>query len=425
MYNFDENKVRQEHQNGVDIIPKVESIVDQVCKEGYSNIFYIGIGGTVLYANQMMHISKQLGSTLPLYIENAADFNLVGNPFFNEKSVVVIESISGDTKEVVEAVDKAHKVGAKVIGYVEKFNLVGNPFFNEKSVVVIESISGDTKEVVEAVDKAHKVGAKVIGYVEKEGTPLYEKSDYLVSTVGGGYYFWYTVTLRFMKNAGLFEKYDQFMKDIVHMPDAVVEIYKEVDEDAKAYAEKYCDEPITYLIGSGNLEDWATCYGMCIMEEMQWMRTRPISAANFFHEKYCDEPITYLIGSGNLEDWATCYGMCIMEEMQWMRTRPISAANFFHGTLEVIERDIPVILIKGEDITRPEMERVEKFVNTISAKVSVFDTKKFKMEGIRQEFRGMLAPIAMRSAFQRVNVHLEYFRRHPLAIRRYYRRLDY
>ena len=182
MYNFDENKVRQEHQNGVDIIPKVESIVDQVCKEGYSNIFYIGIGGTVLYANQMMHISKQLGSTLPLYIENAADFNLVGNPFFNEKSVVVIESISGDTKEVVEA-----------------------------------------------VDKAHKVGAKVIGYVEKEGTPLYEKSDYLVSTVGGGYYFWYTVTLRFMKNAGLFEKYDQFMKDIVHMPDAVVEIYKEVD----------------------------------------------------------------------------------------------------------------------------------------------------------------------------------------------------
>lgn len=67
--------------------------------------------------------------------------------------------------------------------------------------------------------------------------------------------------------------------------------------------------------------------------------------------------------------------MCIMEEMQWMRTRPISAANFFHGTLEVIERDIPVILIKGEDKTRPEMDRVEKFVNTVSAKVTVFDTK--------------------------------------------------
>ena len=55
----------------------------------------------------------------------------------------------------------------------------------------------------------------------------------------------------------------------------------------------------------------------------------------------------------------------------------------------------------------------------------VFDTKKFKLEGISEEFRGMLSPIVMRSAFQRVNVHLEHCRRHPLAIRRYYRRLDY
>lgn len=331
MFNFDEAKVRREHQNGVDIIPQTEKIVDQVCRDGYSNIFYIGIGGTVLYANQMMHIAKQLGSRLPLYIENAADFNLEGNPFFNDQSIVVIESISGDTKEVVEA-----------------------------------------------VDKVHEAGARVIGYVEKEGTPLYEKCDYLVSTVGGGYYFWYTVTLRFLKNAGQFEKYGQFFKEIVHMPDNIVKVYQDADEDARAYAEKYCDEPITYLIGSGNLEDWAVCYGMCIMEEMQWMRTRPVSAA-----------------------------------------------NFFHGTLEVVERDTPVILMKGEDITRPQMDRVEKFVNRISAKVIVFDTKKFLLEGISDEFRGILSPIVMRSAFQRVNVHLEHLRRHPLAIRRYYRKLDY
>lgn len=331
MFNFDEARVRQEHQNGVDIIPKTEKIIDQVCEEGYSNIFYIGIGGTVLYANQMMHIAKQSGSRLPIYIENATDFNLVGNPLFDSRSIVVIESISGDTKEVVES-----------------------------------------------VEKVRAAGARVIGYVEKEGTPLYELCDHLVTTVGGGYYFWYTVTLRFLKNAGQFDKYDQFFQEIVHMPDNIVQVYKDADEDAKAYAEKYCDESITYLVGSGNLEDWAVCYGMCIMEEMQWMRTRPISAA-----------------------------------------------NFFHGTLEVIERDIPVILIKGEDMTRPQMDRVEKFVNRISAKVIVFDTKKFRLDGISDEFRGILAPIVMRSAFQRINVHLEHCRRHPLAIRRYYKRLDY
>ena len=331
MLNFDEAKVRQDHQNGVDMIPEVEKVVDQICDEGYDNIFLFGIGGTLLYAGQIMHTAKQLGCSLPLYLENATDFLYEGNKKFTKNSVVVIASLSGNTIEVEAAVDKAHEVGARVIGYVE----------------VPES-------------------------------PLAKKVDHLVTTVGGEYYWWYTVVLRFMKNAGEFDAYDKLTSQMKNLPDAVVQIYKDADEEMKNYAEKYCDEPITYLVGSGNLEDWAVCYGMCIMEEMQWMRTRPISAA-----------------------------------------------NFFHGTLEVIERDIPVILIKGEDKTRPEMDRVEKFVNRVSAKVTVFDTKKFSLPGIDEEFRGVLSPIVMRSAFMRLNVHLEHCRRHPIDIRRYYKALKY
>ena len=52
---------------------------------------------------------KGRGSTIPLFIENAADFCVVDNPHFSKDSVVVIESISGDTKEVVAAVDKAQR----------------------------------------------------------------------------------------------------------------------------------------------------------------------------------------------------------------------------------------------------------------------------------------------------------------------------
>lgn len=331
MLNFDEAKVRQDHQNGVDMIPEVEKVVDQICDEGYDNIFLFGIGGTLLYAGQIMHTAKQLGCSLPLYLENATDFLYEGNKKFTKNSVVVIASLSGNTIEVEAAIDKAHEVGARVIGYVE----------------VPES-------------------------------PLAKKVDHLVTTVGGEYYWWYTVVLRFMKNAGEFDAYDKLTSQMKNLPDAVVQIYKDADEEMKNYAEKYCDEPITYLVGSGNLEDWAVCYGMCIMEEMQWMRTRPISAA-----------------------------------------------NFFHGTLEVIERDIPVILIKGEDKTRPEMDRVEKFVNRVSAKVTVFDTKKFALPGIDEELRGVLSPIVMRSAFMRLNVHLEHCRRHPIDIRRYYKALKY
>ena len=319
MFNFDEAKIMQEHKNGLGIVKQTEQVVDDVVKNGYKNIFYIGIGGTVLYANQMAHIVREEGSTIPLFVENAADFCVVDNPHFSKDSVVVIESISGDTKEVVAA-----------------------------------------------VDKAHEIGAKVIGYVEKEGSPLYKKSDYLITAIGGGYYFWYTVTLRFMYHAGQFPQYEKFFEELKNMPENVVEIYKKADSKAAEYAEAYQDEPIQYLVGSGNLEDWAVCYGMCIMEEMQWMRTRPISAS-----------------------------------------------NFFHGTLEVIDK------------TRPLMDRVENFVHKVSAKVTVFDSKDFELKGISDEFRGILSPIIMRSAFQRVSVHLEHNRRHPLEIRRYYRRMDY
>ena len=37
MFNFDEAKIRQEHQNGVDIIPQVEKFVDQVKKKRNKN----------------------------------------------------------------------------------------------------------------------------------------------------------------------------------------------------------------------------------------------------------------------------------------------------------------------------------------------------------------------------------------------------
>lgn len=331
MLNFDEARVRQEHENGVRLIPEVEKAVDKICEDGYSSIFFIGIGGTFLYASQVGHIAKQLRSRLPLYIENAADFLYEGNVRLDERAVVVIASISGDTPEVVQA-----------------------------------------------ADRVHELGARVIGYVETSPSPLSERSDFLIHTFGGEYYFWYSVLLRFMKNAGEFPSYERLISELPAMPENIVQVYKDADRKMQAYAEAYCDEPLTYLVASGNLEDWATCYGMCIMEEMQWMRTRPISAA-----------------------------------------------NFFHGTLEVIEREIPLILMKGEDVTRPEMDRVEQFVNTVSAKVSVFDTKDYVLKGISDEFRGLLSPIVMRSAFQRLSVHLEHCRRHPLAIRRYYRRLQY
>ncbi len=330
MLKFNREQFIAKEKLALGIVPQVEKVVDAVCEKGYSNIFYVGIGGTVTYAWQMESIVKST-STLKLYVENAADFLAMGNKNFTKDTIMVIESASGDTKEVVAA-----------------------------------------------VEYAHEQGVKVMGFIEKPDTPLAKMVDYLITNDGGGYYFWYAVTMRFLHNDGQFAQYDKFMKELQHMPEILADVQEKNDAKAEAYAAKYKDEFLQYLISAGNL--WGATYS---------------------------------------------YAMCIMEEMQWMRTKSVTAADFFHGTLEVIERDDVVILFKGEDDSRKLIERAENFLHTICENVIVFDTADFELKGISPEYRGLVSPFIMNAVLRRVSVHLEDKRKHPLEIRRYYRRLNY
>ena len=74
-----------------------------------------------------------------------------------------------------------------------------------------------------------------------------------------------------------------------------------------------------------------------------------------------DEPYHIITGAGSTWPEAYYYGMCILEEMQWIRTRPVHASDFFHGTLELVEKGVSVFVFKGEDASRPLVERVENF----------------------------------------------------------------
>jgi len=71
------------------------------------------------------------------------------------------------------------------------------------------------------------------------------------------------------------------------------------------------------------------------------------------------------------------------------------------------------------------MERVENFANRISRRVFAIDTADYALEGISKENRGLLGPFVVQTLNERISKHLEFERRHPLDIRRYYRRLKY
>ena len=55
----------------------------------------------------------------------------------------------------------------------------------------------------------------------------------------------------------------------------------------------------------------------------------------------------------------------------------------------------------------------------------MIDTADYKLEGISQEFRGMISHLVMHAVNNRIDIHIENINCHPMEIRRYYRRLDY
>jgi fructoselysine-6-phosphate deglycase len=138
-----------------------------------------------------------------------------------------------------------------------------------------------------------------------------------------------------------------------------------------------------------------------------------------------DEPYHIITGAGSTWPEAFYYGMCILEEMQWIRTRPVHASDFFHGTLELVERDTSVIVLKGEDASRPLAERVERFAAAYTDKLSVFDSASFPLPGISDGVRALVSPVVLATVLERVSAHLEVKRDHPLTTRRYYRRVAY
>ena len=93
------------------------------------------------------------------------------------------------------------------------------------------------------------------------------------------------------------------------------------------------------------------------------------------------------IGSGALWGETILFSMCILEEMQWKRTRYITSADFFHGTLELVEPGVPVFLFMGEDENRKLDERVRAFLNrgvTGDTDINVIDTAEFAIPGLRR-----------------------------------------
>ena len=144
-----------------------------------------------------------------------------------------------------------------------------------------------------------------------------------------------------------------------------------------------------------------------------------------FAKAHLNDKLHYFVGAGTLYGATYSYAMCYWEEMHWMRTKSIHAAEFFHGMLEIVDRDTAVTVFVGEDSQRELGQRVARFLPKVCDNFTVIDTRSFDLPGIPDAYRGDLCHLVMHAVTNRIDAHLEALSGHDMKLRRYYRQMEY
>lgn len=333
MLGFNETGFIDKLRSTVQLRGPIEQVAQRIHDSGAKNLYLIGAGGTYAAALPYEHLLRSR-STLPVRAVIGTEFLLAPDAEFGADSVAVFASVSGTTEDVLEAIAFAKSRGALTVGFT---GYPDSPFAEAVDVVLLSA------------PKAWPFDVQLL----------------LLST-------------RLLALRGEFDDYEAFADELALVPELLAEVAKEADPFAAEFAERHRDTDYYFLSGAGNL--WG---------------------------------FTYL------------YSMCILEEMQWLRTTRVHAAEFFHGSLELIERDTALLLFAGEDATRPLIDRVIRFAKQYSDDVTVIDTRDYALPGVSDRFRPLLAPLVADVVADRISNHLAEVRDHSLDLRRYYRKVEY
>lgn len=256
---------------------------------------------------------------------------------------------------------------------------------DEKALVILPSLSGTTKESVQLLAFLKERGVKTLSLTGHKDTPLGLDVDYNFTNFGEDdtssesfYLQTLLIVLALLAERGEYDDFDATVAELKQLPQLLVSVKENYEASAAALAKEIKDE--TYHIFTSAGSSWPEAH---------------------------------------------YYGMCILEEMQWIKTRPVHASDFFHGTLELVEPGVSVFVFKGEDAYRPLTDRVENFAKRYTDKVRILDAASADLPGISAKTRSLISPVILATMLERLSAHLEVLREHPLTTRRYYKRVEY
>ena len=337
MLNFDPARFLRIQTGAVAIARDLGALVGQLVADGADSLFFMGAGGAGILMQPATDLMRR-SSKLACHNVLCAQIVLSGHVALGPKSIVIMPSLSGTTKESIAAMDYVRAAGATVI-----------------------SITGHAETPL-----ARGAHHAFVNFAEDDTSC---EMFYVTSLVAA---------LAAMQARGERSDYDRIIGELAGLPQQLLAAKQAFEPRADALARAIAADGWHIVTGSGAA--WPEAY---------------------------------------------YYGMCILEEMQWIRTRPVHASDFFHGTLELVEKGVSVVVFAGEDETRPLTDRVIAFAGNYTDKLTVIDTRDLPTSGLSADLRALLAPALMATVLERLSAHLEVIRDHPLTTRRYYKRVAY
>ena len=335
MYNFNKDDFLNKSKAILSLKENILNVAQEVEKSNYSKILLTGVGGALLELMSLERIFKE----------------------FSDRETNLL-----DSTEII-------------VGNTQKID--------RDTLVITVSKSGNTVETVKSVEICKNLGAKVLSLVPSEDSELAKVSDFFVSSENVEmthlYIKLYMIAFSLLKTQGNNEVYAEFEDTLKYIYPSLVSIHEKFEDRAISISQKNANKDYHMWIGSG----W-------IWPEINM------------------------------------FTMCILEEMQWKKTRPISSSNFFHGTLELLDNTFPVYLVKGFGKYRVLDQRVHDFLEKLNIDCEIIDLEDYRLENISEKWQEIYSPIIFNAISRgRLIIHYEKVTNHDLNTRRYYRKFKY
>lgn len=217
----------------------IEQVADAVCRDGFSNIFFAGSGGSICMLMPFVEMLKKR-TDITSYAEEAADL------------------LAADYRQLTK-----------------------------DSLVVVVSKTGDAVEPMELVRECGRRGIRTVSFVGNDTSPVYLESTYKIwideDVNAFRYMQLYYFMFRLMYNRGFFPEYEDFCESLAALPLALYDAAKDFEPTAWKFAKEYKDEPFILFISSGMGYPEAFRFASCSLEEVFHIKTQAMNSAEFFH----------------------------------------------------------------------------------------------------------------------------------------------